>query len=52
MKNSKKYISWFTVLILGLVFTMQFIPAKGIAASEEKQLYRSDLREWFRHMRK
>ena len=35
MKNSKKYISWFTVLILGLVFTMQFIPAKGIAASEE-----------------
>lgn len=35
MKNLKKYISWFTVLILGLVFTMQFIPAKGIAASEE-----------------
>lgn len=35
MKNFKKYISWFTVLILGLVFTMQFIPAKGIAASEE-----------------
>lgn len=35
MKNSKKIISWFTVLILGLVFTMQFIPAKGIAASEE-----------------
>lgn len=35
MKNSKKYISWFTVLILGLFFTMQFIPAKGIAASEE-----------------
>lgn len=35
MKNLKKYRSWFTVLILGLVFTMQFIPAKGIAASEE-----------------
>ena len=35
MKNSKKIISWFTVLILGLVFTMQFIPAKGIEASEE-----------------
>ena len=35
MKNSKKYISWFTVLILGLFFTMQFILAKGIAASEE-----------------
>ena len=33
--KSKKYISWFTVLILGLFFTMQFIPAKGIAASEE-----------------
>ena len=35
MKNSKKIISWFTVLILGLVFITQFIPAKGIAASEE-----------------
>ena len=35
MKNSKKIISWFTVLILGLVFITQFIPAKGIEASEE-----------------
>ena len=39
MKNSKKIISWFTVLILGLVFTMQFIPAKGIAASRRKYSY-------------